>query len=65
MLVEFEVYEHELSTTHKVKAQGFLEAIAEVLPWPSIEVEIHWKPNLGMAEVVDKTTDFKYTVKKI
>lgn len=65
MLSEFEVVEHEISTTHKVKAQGFLEAIAEALPWPSVEVQINWNPRHGKAEVIDKKTDFKYTITRL
>ena len=64
-MVNFEIHDHEIATKRQVKAQGFVEAIAEYLPWPTVKVEIEWNPTQGQAVIVDKATDFKYTVTKI
>jgi len=46
----------------EVEAPGIAEAMLEYLPWPSLDIEVAYAPNHGMAVVVDKQTDFRYYV---
>ncbi|MDK9793783.1 hypothetical protein [Vibrio sp. D431a] len=64
-MTNFQIIDHENNKTIDVQAQGFLEAIAEHLPLPTVEVEISWNPASGSASITDKTTNFKYTVNHI
>ncbi|MDN3661043.1 hypothetical protein [Vibrio agarivorans] len=62
MLKLFEIEDHEIATKTIVRAQGYLEAIAEYLPWATLQVDVIWQPTYGQAVFTDRTTDFRYTV---
>lgn len=46
----------------KVTAPGIIEAMHEYLPWPTVELRIHWRPFTGTCDVEDLQTNFKYDV---
>ena len=61
--MKFEITDWELGGAVKeVEAPGIAEAMLEYLPWPSLDIEVAYAPNHGMAVVVDKQTDFRYYV---
>ena len=63
-MIEFEIKDFELGG-HKTKvtAQGIAEAMLDYLPWPTLEITIHWLPCDGIYTITDLKTDFKYEVK--
>lgn len=64
--MKYEITDWELDGAKKVvEAPGIAEAMLEYLPWPSLEIEITWKPSSGAAVVVDQKTEFRYHVQAI
>jgi len=62
MMRDYEITDFELNCKKTVvKAQGVAEAMFEYLPWPKLDVNIYLNFD-SPYEVVDKYTDFKYTV---
>lgn len=64
-MAKYQIEDHEINQCVEVSAPGFIEAIAEHLPWPTIEVDITLHPTHGKATVIDKQTGFKYTVSRL
>lgn len=62
---KYQIEDHEINKVVVVTAPGIIEAIADYLPWPSVEVEVNWCPTKGVSTVIDKQTDFKYTINLI
>jgi hypothetical protein len=46
-------------------AQGIAELMLDYLPWPALEVKIHWEPSKGFYEVTDLKTEFLYEVRAL
>ena len=59
---KYKIKDYEISTTKTVEAPGLLEAMFEYLPWPTLQLDINYKPHHGKALVIDKKTDFHYDV---
>jgi hypothetical protein len=65
-MAKFEIEECELDgkkTT--VEAPGVVEAMHELLPWPTQQLDVSFSPGKGVHEVIDKKTDFKYFVRLV
>lgn len=62
--MRFTIYDYEISKTSVVEAPGFIEAMLEYLPWPSLQLHCDYKPTHGTAIFTDDKTDFKYEVRQ-
>ena len=60
--MEYLIYDNEIDKGEVVKAPGILEAMFEYLPWPTLNIEVEYKPWMGAAIVKDNTTGFLYNV---
>ena len=63
VIVKYLIKDYEIRTETEVEAPGFLEAMLEYLPWPTIQVDFDYSPTMGEAFVIDQKTDFKYRVR--
>jgi len=62
-MAKFEINDFEGGFKTEVTAQGIVEAMADYLPWPSVDVTVKWSLSKCFFEVVDNQTDFYYEVK--
>ena len=60
--MKHKIHDREICTEVQVEAPGVIEAMAEYLPWPSLQLDIDYSPTNGMARVEDKATQFLYDV---
>lgn len=57
------IHDYEINKDVEVRGPGLIEAMLEHLPWSTLQLDIDYKPLHGIAEVTDKATGFRYTVK--
>lgn len=64
-LKQYLITDHENSGEHRIGAKDIEAAMALVLPWSTVDLNIKTtqKPNIYL--VIDKETDFKYIVEQI
>lgn len=61
-MARYEIFSFEVSSTKEVEAPGIAEAMFDYLPWPTLDVSIHWEASNGIYMVTDNSTGFKYKV---
>lgn len=64
-MINYEVRSNENGSKITVKAQGVVEAIAEHLSHPVLELSVTYSPNHGISIVTDNKTGIKYDVRII
>ena len=60
--VKFKIKNYEIGETKTVEAPGFLEAMLEYLPWPTLQLTCDYKPHHGKTRFIDERTGFTYDV---
>lgn len=60
--MKYTIHDFELAKMTEVEAPGFLEAILEYLPWPTLQLGCDYQPSHGRATFIDWKTKFKYEV---
>ena len=60
--MKYQIHDFEICKKIQVEAPGVIEAMAEYLPWPSLQLDIDYSPTNGRARVEDKATQFLYDV---
>lgn len=62
MTNKYEITDYEINKITMVEAPGIAEAMLDYLPWPTLDISIHFTPTKGVADIVDNNTDFRYKI---
>jgi hypothetical protein len=60
--MKFKINDIEAIKEVVVEAPGFLEALGEYLPWPSLQLAVYYTPHRGRVSATDRKTGFLYAV---